>query len=87
MLSIALFSDVQGTPSRRIRVGQRGQAHEQVRRIRRRSRTHLAESDALGGPMKERLWRWPIPMVIDRTRMGTIDRADAAGPCRGRATG
>ncbi len=56
-------------------------------RIRRRTRTHLAESDALGGPMKDRPWRWPIPMMIDLTRRGTIDRADAAGPCRGRATG
>ena len=28
----ALFSDAQGTPSRRVRVGQRGQAHEQVQR-------------------------------------------------------
>ena len=29
----ARFSDAQGTPSRRIRVDQRGQAHEQVRRV------------------------------------------------------
>ena len=36
--------------------------------------------------MRDRLWRWPIPMVIDRTRRGTHDRADATGPCRGCAT-
>jgi len=54
-------------------------------RIRRRSRQHLAEAPALGGPMKDRLRRWLTPVVIDRIRRGTHDRADATGPCRGRA--
>ena len=30
--------------------------------------------------------RWLIPVVIDRTRRGTHDRADETGPCRGCAT-
>ena len=55
-------------------------------RIRRRSRQHLIESYALGGPMKDRLRRWLTPVVIDRTRRGTHDRADVTEPCRGRAT-
>ena len=55
-------------------------------RIRRRSRQHLPEAPALGGPMKDRLRRWPTPVVIDRTRRGTHDRADSTGPCRGCAT-
>ena len=41
---------------------------------------------ALCGPMKDRLRRWLIPMVINRIRRGTHDRADANGPCRGCAT-
>ena len=55
-------------------------------RIRRRSRQHLIESYALGGPMKDRLRRWLTPVVIDRTRRGTHDRADVTEPCRGCAT-
>ena len=50
-------------------------------RIRRRSRTHLAESDALGGPMKDRLWRWPIPMMIDRTRGSSRCSRTLQRPC------
>ena len=50
-------------------------------RIRRRSRTHLAESDALGGPMKDRLWRWPIPVVIDRTRGSSRCSRTLRRPC------
>jgi hypothetical protein len=55
-------------------------------RIRRRSRQHLAEASELDGPMKDRLWRWHTPVVIDRIRRGAHDRADATGPCRGCAT-
>ena len=55
-------------------------------RIRRRSRQHLIESYALGGPMKDRLRRWLTPVVIDCTRRGTHDRADVTEPCRGCAT-
>ena len=55
-------------------------------RIRRRSRQHPTEASALGGPMKDRLRRWLTPMLIDRMRRGTHDRADANGPCRGCAT-
>ena len=81
------FSGVQGTPSLRIRVGQRGHASEcGAPRIRRRSHQHLAEASALGGPMKDRLRRWLTPVVIDRIRRGTHVRADATGPCRGCAT-
>jgi hypothetical protein len=36
--------------------------------------------------MRDRLWRWPIPMVIACIRRGTHDRADANRPCRGCAT-
>ena len=32
------------------------------------------------------LSRWLTPMLIDRMRRGTHDRADATGPCRGCAT-
>ena len=46
-------------------------------RIRRRSRQHLAEASELNGAMKDRLWRWLTPVVIDRIRRGTHDRADA----------
>ncbi len=57
----ALFSDAQGTPSLRIRVGQRGQPGNankcSASRIRRRSRQHRAQTSALGGPMKDRLYR------------------------------
>ena len=54
----ALFSDAQGTPSLRIRVGQRGHANKcGAPRIRRRSRQHYTEASALGGPMKNRLYR------------------------------
>ena len=81
------FSGVQGTSGLRIRVGQRGHASEcGAPRIRRRSHQHLAEASALGGPMKDRLRRWLTPVVIDRMRRGTHDRADATGPCRGCAT-
>ena len=31
---------------------------------------------ALGGPMKDRLRRWLTPVVVDRIRRGTHDRAD-----------
>ena len=44
---------------------------------RRRSCTHLTESYALCGPMKDRLRSWLTPVVIDRIRRGTHDRADA----------
>ena len=88
----ALFSDAQGTPSLRIRVGQRGQGTSDyankcsASRIRRRSRQHRAQASALRGPRNDRLQRWLTPVVIDRTRRGTHDRADADGPCRGCAT-
>ena len=49
-------------------------------RIRRRSRQHLAEASELDGPMKDRLWRWLTPVVIDRIRRGTHDRADVTEP-------
>ena len=55
-------------------------------RIRRRSRQHLAEASELNGAMKDRLWRWLTPVVIDRIRRGAHGRADATGPCRGCAT-
>ena len=55
-------------------------------RIRRRCRKHLAEAYALGGPMKDRLWRCHTPMVLARRRRGAHDRADGTGACRGRAT-
>ena len=78
---------MQGAPSVRIGVGQRGHASKSsASRIRRRSRQHLIESYALGGPMKDRLRRWLTPVVIDRTRRGTHDRADVTEPCRGCAT-
>ena len=81
------FSGVQGTSGLRIRVGQRGQENKcSASRIRRRSRQHPTEASALGGPMKDRLRRWLTPVVIDRIRRGTHDRADANGPCRGCAT-
>jgi len=81
------FSGVQGTSCLRIRVGQRGHASEcGAPRIRRRSHQHPTEASALGGPMKDRLRRWLTPMLIDRMRRGTHDRADATGPCRGCAT-
>ena len=64
-----------------------GQASKcRASRIRRRSGKHLAEAPALGGPMKDRLRRWLTPVVIDRTRRGTHDRADVTEPCRGCAT-
>ena len=82
------FSDVQGAPSLRIRVGQRGQHASKSRtsRIRRRSGQHLTDVSALGGPMMDRLYRWLTSMVIDCTRRGMHDQADANGPCRGCAT-
>ena len=84
----ACFSDAQGTPSLRIRVGQRGQHASKSRasRIRRRSGRHLTDVSALGGPMMDRLYRWLTSMVIDCTRRGIHDQADANGPCRGCAT-
>ena len=36
--------------------------------------------------MMDRLCRWLTSMVIDRTRRGMHDQADANGPCRGCAT-
>ena len=82
------FSDAQGAPSLRIRVGQRGQHASKSRasRIRRRSGHHLTDVSALGGPMMDRLYRWLTSMVIDCTRRGMHDQADANGPCRGCAT-
>jgi hypothetical protein len=56
--STPLNSDAQGTSGLRIRVGQQGHANKcGAPRIRRRSRQHLAKAQALGGPMKDRLYR------------------------------
>ena len=84
----ACFLDAQGTPSLRIRVGQRGQG----------TRTSAARRGSVVAPAsipqkhprlvaRGRIGsRWLTPVVIDRIRRGTHDRADANGPCRGCAT-
>ncbi len=84
----ALFPNVQGTSGLRIRVGQLGLANKSIAsRIRRRSRTHHTQAHALPvGAMKDRLRRWPFPMVIARIRRGAHDRAKVTEPCRGRPT-
>ena len=49
---------MQGTSGLRIRDDQYGHASEcSASRIRRRSRQHPTEASALGGPMKDRLYR------------------------------
>ncbi len=68
-LSNCPLSYAQDTASLRIRDGQQGHAYESsAPRIRLRRRKHLAEAYALGGPMKDRLRRWLIPMAIARIR-------------------
>ena len=83
LLNPSLQPDAQGTSRLRIRVGQQGYASKSsASRIRRRSRTHLAGAYALDGPMQDRLWRWPIRIVIARIPRGTHDRTDETGAGR-----
>ncbi len=64
-------------------------AREQVQRVTDPSSQPPASRRSIGAWWPDEgsaLWRWLTPVVIDRIRRGTHDRADASGPCRGRAT-
>ena len=67
----------------------RERAREQVQRVADPSSQPPASRRSIGAWWPEEgsaLERWLTPVVIDRTRRGTHDRADASGPCRGCAT-
>ena len=64
-------------------------AREQVRRAADPSSQPPALHRSIGAWWPDdgsALYRWLTPVVIDRTRRGTHNRADANGPCRGCAT-